>query len=226
MAVSSPVEPTTPASASAPRIPRHHRLILVRHALSHVEPARPPVEWDLSPEGEKGAVRLAALGLFDRAHAFYCGPEPKMVSTLAPAAAERGQTVNQEEAFGETHSEGFFHDASEFRATVRRLFEHPVSTPAPGWESASDAVNRFKEGVERLRTQFEPEQNRDRVLPATLVISSGGRMLISYLAAVLDWSLEEAFTRWEALRMPDIAVLELDEAAQGTLVFPFGTLTP
>jgi len=95
--------------------------------------------------------------------------------------------------------------------------------------------------VDRLRRLHEPDRNGDRVVPGTVVICSGGRMLISYLAAVLGWSAEEAMERWRALKMPDLAVLELGEqpevaqrpkgvrewgegVGKGDLVIPFGTL--
>jgi broad specificity phosphatase PhoE len=214
---------STPLQAQAPRLPRRHRLILVRHAQSAVDPQRPPSTWGLTEAGRAAAQRLAALGLFDRADAFYAGDEPKMVDTLRPVAAERERQVQADPAFGETHSEGFFGD-DEFLATVRRFLAAPDAPPAPGWETAAAARARFGAAVERLRAFHEPNVNRDRVLPATVSIATGGRIITSYLAGVLGWPAGDAFDRWRALKMPDLAVLELDEEGQGTLVIPFGTL--
>jgi broad specificity phosphatase PhoE len=208
---------------TTPQIPRHHRLILVRHAQSAVDPQRPPSEWGLTESGTAAARRLAALGLFDRAHAFYAGAEPKMVQTCEPVAAERERQVQVDPAFSETRSEGFF-GSDEFLVTIRRFLDRPEEAPAPGWESAVQARARFGAGVERLRQFHEPEMNRDRVLPGTVAIFTGGRMITSYLAGVLRWAPEDAFTRWQALKMPDVCVLELDEAGQGTIVIPCGSL--
>ncbi len=229
-----------PAAPSEPRIPRRHRLILVRHAQSAVDPRRAPSTWGLTDNGRAAARRLAALGLFDRADGFYAGDEPKMVETLEPVAAERERRVQAEAAFGETHSEGFL-GSEEFLATIQRFLAEPEVAPAPGWETAAAARARFGAAVERLRVVHEPPMNRDRVLPATVAIATGGRMITSYLAGVLGWSTEEALEHWRALRMPDLAVVELDEQPEdaqrlkgvrgpgvrdgkGSLVIPFGTL--
>jgi broad specificity phosphatase PhoE len=214
--------PSAPAQPE-PRIPRRHRLILVRHAHSAVDPQRPPSTWGLTEDGRAAAQRLAALGLFDRADAFYAGDEPKMVQTFEPVAAERERQVQVEPAFGETHSEGFL-GSEQFLATIQRFLAEPQVAPAPGWETAAAARARFGAAVERLRAVHEPPMNRDRVLPATVAIATGGRMITSYLAGVLGWSAEEALDRWRALRMPDLAVLELEEDGKGSLVIPFGTL--
>jgi broad specificity phosphatase PhoE len=214
---------TTNTAPGTPRIPRRHRLILVRHAQSAVDPQRPPATWGLTDEGRAAARRLAALGLFDNAAGFYAGDEPKMAQTLEPVAAERERQVVGEPAFGETRSEGFL-GSEEFLATIRRFLNEPEAAPAPGWETAAAARARFGAAVERLRSEHEPPMNRDRVLPATVAICTGGRMITSYLAGVLGWSGEEAFEHWRALRMPDLAVLELDEDGKGAVVIPFGTL--
>jgi broad specificity phosphatase PhoE len=219
MAASSATTPTP-----AVTIPRRHRLILVRHARSAVDPQRNPREWGLTEDGHAAARRLGALGLLDRADAFYAGPEPKMVQTLEPAATSRDRQVQQEPAFSETHSAGWAGDREAFEATVRRFIAQPDEPAAPGWETASAARARFTAGVDQLRVIHEPPMNRDRVLPATLVICTGGRMLTAYLSELLGWSPEDAFTHWQALRMPDLAVLELNEDGQGQIVIPFGVL--
>ena len=121
---------------SSASIPQVHRLILVRHAHSQVEPARSPREWGLSVAGRQGAARLAALALFERVDGFYAGPEPKLRQTLAPVAAGNGMEVQVDDAFAETAGEGWLSDDA-FRATVQRFFADPDVPPAPGWEPAS-----------------------------------------------------------------------------------------
>ena len=219
------------------QIPRRHRLILVRHAQSAPDPQHNPREWDLTEEGRAAARRLAALGLLDRADAFYAGPEPKMVHTIEHAATSRDREVRQDAAFAETHSAGWVGPATpasatgsapprtaEFEDTIRRFIEQPDQAAAPGWETAVAARERFSAGVERLRAAYEPNVNRDRVLPGTVVICTGGRMLAAYLSHLLGWSPADTFSHWQSLRMPDLAVLELHEDGQGHIVIPFGTL--
>ena len=231
-------------AASAVARPRRHRLVLIRHAQSAVNPQTPPATWGLSEEGHAGARRLGALGLFDRVRAFYAGPEPKMIQTLEPVATARARlaalppsalagvphdgpptalAVQTDPAFAETHSEGFL-GSDEFIATIRRVLEDPDTAPAPGWETAAAARARFNAAVEELRRRHEPEASGDRILPANLAICTGGRMLSAYLSGLLGWTPQESFERWQALKMPDVALVELDESGAGTVVIPFGTL--
>jgi hypothetical protein len=49
-------------------------------------------------------------------------------------------------------------------------------------------------------------------------------MLTAYVAALLGEGPEGAFRRWQSLRMPDLAVVELQTAVAPRLVIPFGTL--
>jgi broad specificity phosphatase PhoE len=205
------------------RIPRTHRVILVRHAQSLVDQTRHPAEWHLAGEGRAAARRLAALGLFDQVAGFYAGPEPKLVHTLAPVAEARGQQVAPEPDFAETRSEGWL-DADAFLATVRRFFAAPDRPPARGWESASAAAGRFAAGVERLQARHGPAIYRGHALPGTFAIATGGRMLAAYLAGLFHYTPEQAFDFWRRLRFPDLAVIELSATAPPRLVIPFGTL--
>ena len=110
------------------------------------------------------------------------------------------------------------------QGTVRRFVERPDKPAAPGWETAVAARERFSAGVDRLRAEYEPNVSRDRVLPGTVVICTGGRMLAAYLSDLLGWSPQDTFTHWQSLKMPDLAVLELAEDGQGHVVIAFGTL--
>jgi broad specificity phosphatase PhoE len=206
-------------------IPEAHRLILVRHAQSEVDPARPPREWGLTEAGQRAAGHLAALGLFDHAAGYYAGDEPKLGQTLAPVAAAHGQTVQTEAGLGETESRGWLGE-EEFRATVRHFFADPTVAPAPGWESGAEATARFGSVVAALRARHGVVVLRGHALPGTFAVASGGRMLTAYLADVIGLDAGEAFGAWQRLRLPDLAVLELGpEGRSARLVIPFGTLT-
>jgi hypothetical protein len=65
-------------------------------------------------------------------------------------------------------------------------------------------------------------------LPGTFAVASGGRALMAYLSAALGpdaLDAAAAFERWAALRMPDVAVLELAPGEAPRVIVPFGTLT-
>jgi broad specificity phosphatase PhoE len=209
--------------SSNPRIPQAHRVLLVRHAQSQVDPEREASEWILSSEGQAAARRLTALAIFERVAAFYAGPEPKLLATLAPVAAVYGKAVQPESAFGETRSAGWLGEEA-FLGAVRRLFAMPDQPPAEGWEPASAAATRLAAGVERLCARHEPVVHAGHALPGTFAIASGGRALVSYLAHLLSLDADHAFDVWRRLRMPDLAVVDLVPEREPRLVIPFGTL--
>jgi broad specificity phosphatase PhoE len=154
------------------------------------------------------ADRLRWLNLFDLATGFYAGPEARMIATLAPGAASRGREVVSKAALAETASGGWLPD-DQFAEVIGRYFAHPAIVPAPGWEAGSVAAQRFGSQVEALRAAHPPHVNRDRAVPGVVVVSTGGRVAIAWLASCLGWSGADAESAWRRLRFPDIAVVDL-----------------
>jgi broad specificity phosphatase PhoE len=205
-------------------IPQAHRLLLVRHARSQVDPQREPRTWGLAEGGRRDAERLAALAVFDHASGYYAGAEPKLEQTLAPVAAAHGMTVQADPALGESGSTGWLGEEGRFREVVRRFFDHPQASPAPGWETRAEATERFKGAVARLLPRHPVVVHRGHALPGTVAIASGGRILCAFLADALGLDAERALALWSALKMPDLAVLELAPDRAARLVVPFGTI--
>ena len=115
------------------------RLVLVRHAQSAPDPARPSSEWDLSDEG-----RRAARGLrLDGVTRLLAGPEPRMASTLVHLGP-----VEIDDRLRESDTSGWLDDPDAFLDAVRRFH---AGDPLPGWEPASSVVERvtacFDDGV-------------------------------------------------------------------------------
>jgi len=208
----------------AARLPQAVRVILVRHARPRIVLTRPAPDWDLSQDGIDAADRLTALALFEHATGLYAGPEPKMRSTLASIATERGGPVEGDAAFAESGAAGWLAEGV-FLATVGRFFTTPDEPAAVGWEPAAAAAARFAAGIDRLRPRYGPVVVPGHVNPGTFAVVSGGRVLTAYLASLLDYPPETAFQVWRHLRMPDVAVIELAPDAPPRLVIPFGVLT-
>ena len=109
------------------------RVVLIRHAESAVDPAKPSSTWGLTDAGREAARRLDLTG-----RRLLAGPEPKLRQTLEPHG-----NVEVDARYSESRSEGWL-EAEEFRAVVGRYFAHPDEAPAPGWEPASAVVKRFE----------------------------------------------------------------------------------
>ena len=197
-----------PPGLDPDRVPQVLRVVLVRHASAEAPGAGVPIDRPLTSDGMSKADRLRWLNLFDLATGFYAGPEARMIATLAPGATARGREVVSKAALAETASGGWLPD-DQFAEVIGRYFAHPAIVPAPGWESGSVAAQRFGSQVEALRAAHPPHVNRDRAVPGVVVVSTGGRVAIAWLASCLGWSGADAESAWRRLRNPDIAVVDL-----------------
>jgi len=207
-----PARGAPPPGLDPDRVPQVLRVVLVRHATAEAPGAGVPIDRPLTSDGMTQAGRLRWLNLFDLATGFYAGPEARMIATLAPGATSRGREVVSKAALAETASGGWLPD-DQFAEVIGRYFAHPAIVPAPGWEAGSVAAQRFGSQVEALRAAHPPHVNRDRAVPGVVVVSTGGRVAIAWLASCLGWSGADAETAWRRLRFPDIAVVDLPKGA-------------
>lgn len=144
------------------------------------------------------------------------GDEPKMVQSLSPMAETGGVDLRVEGALGETHSEGWFGD-DEFLRVVRRFFEEPSSPPAPGWEAADSAGERFAERLLEIAGESGSE--------ATVVVCSGGRALTAALYKMDLVPSDQLYSVWRSIQMPDHARITWEED-RPVLQDPFGSAVP
>ena len=174
------------------------RLVLVRHCRSAVDAATPPPTWGLTAEGHRQAAELVSSPWLATATVLAAGPEPKMVQTLRPTAERLGVDVVIDDAFRETDASWL--PDGEFLSSVSRVFASPTSSPAAGWEPSREAALRFLAGVTSISSSW-PDVD--------IVVCSGGRVLTSLLVEVAAIDAEHAFSYWQSIRMPDIAVVDL-----------------
>lgn len=174
------------------------RLVLVRHCRSAVDAATPPPTWGLTTEGHRQAAELVSSPWLATATVLAAGPEPKMVQTLRPTAERLGVDVVIDDAFRETDASWL--PDEEFLSSVSRLFASPASSPAVGWEPSRAAALRFLAGVTSISSSW-PDVD--------IVVCSGGRVLTSLLVEVAAIDSNGAFSYWQSIRMPDIAVVDM-----------------
>ncbi len=174
------------------------RVVLVRHCRSAVDTTTPPPTWGLTAEGHRQAAELVSSPWLATATVLAAGPEPKMVQTLHPTAERLGVDVVIDDAFRETDASWL--PDGEFLSSVSRLFASRTSSPAAGWEPSRDAARRFFAGVTSISS------SRSDV---DVVVCSGGRVLTSLLMEVAAIDSKRAFSYWQSICMPDIAVVDL-----------------
>lgn len=188
-------------------------LALVRHCRPVVDPAVPPPQWELHPDGHDGALSLARSSLLRGTVVAAAGDEPKMLATMAPLARRNGVELVASSAFGESRGLGWFDD-SRFIDVVQAFFDRPRAEPAPGWEPAAHAVDRFRAGIDALVD--------GAILGGTVAICSGGRVLTALLGDLGILGPDELFPTWKGITMPDIALVEVHGRDGAVLLHPFG----
>ena len=177
------------------------RLILVKHSLPEIDPARPAREWRLSDEGRR---RCPALAKRLAEHA----PEV-VVASLEPKATETGQIVARwlgkplETVAGlhehERSRVGFL-DADQFNAAVAALFNQPAQLVF-GEETADQAHARFAGAVAGVM------QRHARVNTAVIAHGTVIALLVSRAAGL------EPFALWKRLGLPSFVVLAWPDLA-------------
>lgn len=176
------------------------RTLLVRHCESAVDPLSPPETWSLTERGLRQAKSLVRLT--SGPAVVLAGNEPKMLQTVEPLAQVLGAEVQRHPEMNESHSEGWLED-DQFLNAVRRFLEDPTASPAPGWETADAAADRF---VRKLG-QIIGDSHEG----TTVVACSGGRVLTAALRRMNLVTSDDAYAMWRDIGMPDVAEVEWDD---------------
>jgi broad specificity phosphatase PhoE len=173
------------------------RLILVKHSLPRLDPARPAPEWHLGFVGGRRAFQLAERVREMEPDRVVTSREPKAAETAEILARRLRLPCRPADGLHEQDrgSPGML-DRDEYRRRVEALFTAPESQ-AFGPESAAQALIRFSSAVDGLLDR-EPAGNLIVVTHGTvLALFAGAR------AGVDPWSL------WQRLTLPSAVVLSL-----------------
>lgn len=163
-------------------------LYLIRHAETVKDPSRPAAEWDLRPDAAATLAAWRRWHVWKRIPRWYSSPEPKAVHT---AIGLTSAPVIQLAELAEVRREGW---TDNYDDTVERLFRAPDTSPAPGWECASQTLARFDRCMRTLAT------------PGTdLAVVTHGLVLSLWRAKLARAPVDLA--QWRALRFPDLLTL-------------------
>ena len=167
------------------------RLILIRHALSAVDPNVDSRQWGLAPGAREEAQRLATQLPDDIGDTIWTSSERKAIETARAIADVRGLRVEIDERFGEVERP-WTDGADDYRNLALGYLAGDVPD---GWEHPDDIARRFTDAVTAL-----PRAD-------STVIVDHGLALSLYTASVAAIDVR-AF--WAALTFPDAWLLDLD----------------
>jgi len=175
-------------------------LVLVKHSLPTIVPARPAPEWRLSPAGAARCVALAARRRGFDARAIASSVEPKAVETATLVGQELGIPVELVEGLHEhDRRDATLLGDAEYASAVKALFARPQELVF-GRETGAAALSRFDAAVTGILT----------AVPAVddVIVVAHGTVISLYVAAHagLDgWEL------WRRLGLPSLVVLDRDD---------------
>jgi broad specificity phosphatase PhoE len=170
-------------------------LVLVRHSLPEMDPARPAREWALSPEGCRRAVQLAAHLAPYRLELIASSEELKAMQTAAILGEELGVAVVVTQGLQEQDRGGTVGlDREAFEDRMARTFGHPGERVFGG-ESADDARERFTEALDRVLARYAGQR---------LGVVGHGTVLALFVAAQEGI---DAYALWQSLGLPCVFVL-------------------
>ena len=171
------------------------RLILIRHAMPHVDADVPPHRWQLGAEGRAAATALRTA-VPDPAY-LVASDEPKAVETMRELAGHRDIPMDQ--GFAEVRRRKFWTTDEEYRDLARSYLD---GVEHPAWEGHQAVVDRFDAALARNAA-------RAAEVGRALVIGTHGMAMTLWLASrkLID-TTNTAF--WEALRFPDLVDVNLE----------------
>lgn len=166
-------------------------LLLVRHSVPEIDPARPATEWRLSEEGRARCERLGAqVGAYGPER-LLSSPEPKALETAEQIAPALGLAVEIACDLREHERRTLpFLPRAEFLRRMGEFFARPDEVVV-GEESADAARARFAAVVEAISR------------PAVVV--THGTVIALYAAGS---DPDGGFGFWKTLALPDVVKVD------------------
>lgn len=172
-----------------------NHLILIKHAMPHIDTAKSSRDWELSPEGRQSCLPLAeAIRSYSPQH---------MVTSDEPKAHETGQIVADHlrvpcttlPNLHEHDRQGvsFIPDKTKWHALIQTFFAQPDDLIF-GNETANQARDRFAKALENTLTQY----------PGNLAVATHGTVISLFVAHKNNAS---AFDLWSRFDLPSFIVL-------------------
>ncbi len=175
------------------------KLILVKHSLPEIIPARPARSWLLSETGRQRCHPLASKLAAHQPDVLVTSVEPKAVETGQIAAGLLGKPCETAPDLHEhDRSNVPFGSQEQFRASVAEFFARPGELVF-GAETADQAHQRFSQALAGVLEQY-PGQN--------VVVVAHGTVITLFVTRAVG---TEPFAFWQRLGLPSFVVLFVPE---------------
>lgn len=172
------------------------KLYAVRHAQVVIQPSVPPEQWHLSPEGLTSARRLTVEHPWPGVTRVWHSPQRKTVQTAQTIAQALGIPTESADGLAELTLDAGFLGTAEFERRIGAFLE---GADDPAFEPYEQAQARIVGCVRDILAHASGD---------AAAIVSHGRILTVLFSALCGVRLGRA--DWQSLRLPDLAVVDLD----------------
>lgn len=174
--------------------------IFFRHALTTVDKTQPADKWVISEEGIKDACEKISSGHFDDVDVIISSSEKKAIQTAYYLSQRIEKEIILNPSFRELdRGIKFVGSKEDYETMVWRTFNKPTQSSF-GWETAKEALVRFKRGLERIENTYSNKK---------IFLVSHGIVLSLFISDYYKWDPNKTFEYWKELGFCEAIQLEI-----------------
>lgn len=192
------------------------KLLLVKHSNSNHNPSQLPHEWGLTEEGIARCQPLATHIAPYHPRQLFASTMLKTQHTAQLVSHELDNIPIVENPLLEEHSRRSnapYGTVKTFHARVKQMFEQPDALIF-GDETASEALQRFSQGIDAVLKQVDSDEN--------VVIIAHGTVNVLFTA---QHNKIDIYDLWLRIKLPSIIVLELPSFTLDSVIYDAGIPT-
>ncbi len=165
--------------------------IFLRHALTTIDKELPAEKWVISDKGIEDICSVVSSGKFDDVDVIIASSEKKSIQTAFYLSERIGKDINLNPNLKELdRGEEIIDSQEDYETRVWRIFDNSSGCNF-GWETAENALGRFKRGMSRIENTYSNKK---------IFIVSHGIALTVFFGDLLGLKNEELFPRWKKLK--------------------------
>lgn len=187
-----------------------NRIIFLRHADTKKDPNLHAMLWGLSEEGAQQAKKVSEIIDFQNIDIIYTSEEQKTLLTVELLAQKLHKTIHKDASFNEVERGEKFLTKEEFEVEKKKQLED-LNFHAFGGESGTQALERFKKGVEKVCAE-----NSDK----TILICTHGTILNIYFADLMQ-DFQNLRDRWSNTAFCAYGIVENRKVTRDITQNPF-----
>jgi len=176
----------------------NNTLIFIRHAKTKIDKETPIADWDLTKEGYKQAEKVKDIKEFQDVNIIISSTEQKASLTIKPLADKLGKEIIQIKEFNEIKRPGSEKLTPKQYEDMKIKIFHDLNFTDYGWETANQALERFKKATEQINKDYDNKK---------ILVCVHGSVMTLYFA-YLQNKLNCLMERWKNTNFGSYGVIK------------------